>query len=342
MHKDIIKRTYKYALKFLCKYLGLSIKPNAIYSKKDIIKPVIRASVENTTIESSTRRLNNISADNVFYHLDKLSYKHTKQCLDKGIEDSLVKAKKKYRLAGKVTIAIDITDIPYYGKYNGAWVHSTKRNKVIKVMSVHIVEKGYRFTIAVIPLDIFYRKARLVAELINTAMQHINIHCVLLDRGFLSVDVTNILQEIGIRFAIPIIKNDKAVRIMEQCYINGIDRIRYTMESNNRQSTFDLVIHELDDDIVGFATNMEGLPERIAGLYKARWGIETGYRMKNVFYGRTCSRSFSIRFLLVLLSFMLYNLWALVNKILEFRGLRSVTADDMCIFIVEIMTSNVT
>lgn len=342
MHRRIVKRIYKYALRFLCKCLGLDIKPNAIYSKEDIIKPVIRASVENTTIESSTRRLKNISADSVFYHLEKLPYEQIKQCFDSGIENSFIKAKKKYRLSGKVTIAIDITDIPYYGEYNGAWVHNTKKGKVIKVISIHVVEKGNRFTIAVMPLNVFYRKAKLVDELISKARQHISIHCVLLDRGFLSVDVTNTLQEMDARYVIPIIKTEKAVRTMEQCYLNGKERVKYTMESNNKQSTFDLVIYELDDDIVGFATNMEGSPERIASLYRVRWGIETGYRMKNLFYGRTCSESFSIRFLLILLSFMLYNIWVLANKMLEYNGMGNITAGDMCILIVEIMAGDIT
>lgn len=340
MQLKFVKRIYKNILSFFNKYLPIQIKPNAQYSKKGIICPVIRASMENTTIESSTRRLNTISADSVFYHLNKLSFKQIKACFEKGIQDSLVKAKKKYRLV-VATIAIDINDIPYYGEIEGIWVHNTKEGKALKVITVHIVVNGYRFTIFAIPVSVFDITHQLVLELIDAAKQHFKINCVLLDRGFESIDVINSLKDVGMKFIMPKKRNKKTVKILEHCYLNGIDRTKHRIEQGNRYAEFDLVVYETKNDIVGFITNMEGKPIDIANLYKTRWGIETGYKMKNIFYARTCSISFGVRFLFIFLSFMMYNFWVLANKELECVG-EHITAGDMCILIVKFIESGIT
>ena len=339
MQIKFVKKVYKNLLCFLAKSLPIAIKPNNIYTKQDILKPIIRACVENTTTESSCRRLNNVSSDTIFYHLNKLSYAEVKLCIDKTIEHSFLKAKKKYRITN-ATIAIDITDIPYYGK-DSIWVHNTKEGKAAKVITVHIVVRGYRFTIAVIPFCVFGIKHKLVNQLIETAKQYFKISCVLLDRGFESIDVINTLNDLGVKYIIPKKRNAKTVKILKQCYLSGKDRIKHRIKQGNRYAEFDLVVYETKDDIVGFITNMDEKPECIAKLYKTRWGIETGYRVKNIFYARTCSKRFSVRFLLILMSFMLYNFWVLVNKELEYIG-EHITAGDMCVLFVGFIEINIT
>lgn len=340
MQLKFVKKVYKNLLSFLTNNLPVKLKQNNIYTKQDVLKPILRACVENTTTESSCRRLNNISSDSVFYHLNKLSFKQIKACFEKGIQHSFTKTKKKHRLTN-ATIAIDMTDTEYYGQNNSVWVHNTKDGKVLRVISVHIVVNCYRFTIAVIPVSVFDIKHKLVNQLIETAKQHFTIDCVLLDRGFESIDVINTLNDIGVNYIIPKKRNAKTVKILGQCYLDNIDRIKHRIKQGNRYAEFDLVLCETDEDIVGFITNMDRKPNDIANLYKTRWGIETGYRMKNIFYARTCSRSFGVRFLFILLSFMLYNFWVLANKELECVG-EHITAGDMCVLVVRFIERGIT
>ena len=49
------------------------------------------------------------------------------------------------------------------------------------------------------------------------------------------------------------------------------------------------------------------------GLFKKRWGIETGYRMIRKFLARTTSKRYSIRLLYFYLAVLLYNFWVLLN-----------------------------
>jgi putative transposase len=325
------------------KNLSLEIKPNAIYSKKDVFKPLIRAQAESTTIESACRRSGMISSDGVFYHLNKLSIGDVTDLLRENVEDIFTSLRKKNRITGRVDIAIDVHEMPYHGKGLDIFVLGGKQksgtNKFFKVITLCIVCKGKRYTLAVIPISFFDITAKLLEQLVEAAKAYVKIRYVFLDRGFLSVDSVNKLDELLMQFIIPIKRSDKIVNLMGKCFLDGIGRTKYTMRSGNRETTFDLAIYETDGDLVGFATNISGSPERIALLYRKRWGIETSYRVKNTFFGRTCSRKPAIRVLFIMMSFLLYNLWVLANSLLQ-KG-RHVTAGDMGIEFVKLIENGI-
>ena len=77
-----------------------------------------------------------------------------------------------------------------------------------------------------------------------------------------------------------------------------------------------------DDDppskkYVAFATNVpfedpKEMLRRIPEEYRARWGIETSYRVQDGFEARTCSRDPTIRIVYFILSIILYNSWAIM------------------------------
>lgn len=344
MQHEILKRIYKRLLSFLDRNLQLEIKPNAVYTKKDVLGPVIRAQAENTFIESACRRSGGISSDNVFYHLGKLSSSEISSCLDESVQDIFTHVRKRHRISGKVDIAVDVHEIAYYGKGQNLFVLGGKQkngtNKFYKVITLCIVSKGRRYTLAVIPISFLDITVKLLEELVFAARKYVEIGRIFLDRGFLSVDIINKLYDLGLKFIVPIKRSDKVVRLMGNCFLNGIGRTQYTMRSANRETVFDLAICEADGDLVGFATNISGDPETIANLYRKRWGIETSYRVKNNFFGRTCSRKPGLRLLFIFLSFMLYNLWVLANKLLEHEDLH-VTADDMCIEFVKLIENGI-
>ncbi len=97
----------------------------------------------------------------------------------------------------------------------------------------------------------------------------------------------------------------------------------YTLKQYKDSATFTLVIvveppKKPDDEwsVFAYATNIPVTRDNaleIADSYRSRWGIETGYRVKEEVRGKTCSRNYAIRLLLQLLSVILYNLWQLCN-----------------------------
>jgi hypothetical protein len=72
-----------------------------------------------------------------------------------------------------------------------------------------------------------------------------------------------------------------------------------------------------DEKEIGvFATNMSLSSDEIKELYllySKRWGIETSYRMCNIFRTKTAATDYRIRLFLFLFSIILYNLWVLIN-----------------------------
>jgi hypothetical protein len=75
-------------------------------------------------------------------------------------------------------------------------------------------------------------------------------------------------------------------------------------------------------DFLLFATSIAfGSPEefvkRVPGSYRARWKIETGYRVKKEFKIRTCSRSYVVRVLFFVIQCILHNFLNVLKRILR-------------------------
>lgn len=335
--KRIGKKEYKYLMRELAPLIDMS--PNSEFDVKDILKPIIQASIDNKYIESVCRHLRNNGVtiptpNDVFYHLagKKLKMSEVYTCLDSMIEKSLTKARRHINLKSPQCIAIDYHEIPYYGKGNkelAMWIcgceNTRGTNKCFKFLTAHIVVRGRRFTIAIIPVNVFDTTHDLLERLISKVRKLIKIQYAFLDRGFDSVDAIKKLIDLGVGFVIPIIKrkgkdNKDIVKLMRDNYYNKNYRFEYTMGSEYNNVTFTVVVKmdEDDKDVIGFATNTRLTTKTIGEWYRKRWGIETGYRVKNEFRARTCSTKPVIRLLLNMLSFVLYNLWALMNTAFRF------------------------
>ena len=65
-------------------------------------------------------------------------------------------------------------------------------------------------------------------------------------------------------------------------------------ESGENSTVIDTVVHE---------------------LYDSCFEIETQYRVKNKFFGRICSKEYSVRYGFFIMAIALYNLWILLNII---------------------------
>ena len=166
----------------------------------------------------------------------------------------------------------------------------------------------------VLPVTPLSATENIVKELITYVQHFVSIRVVLLDRGFYSNDVIKQIKEAKVKYVIPVKKSDKVTEKMQEAYENG--PINYTM---SKGETYTLTVIKEDDKLLPYATNIEDvLPSVIHELYEHRFGIETQYRMKNLFLRKSCSKNYSVRYTFFILAVALYNLWVLLN-ILE-RG----------------------
>jgi hypothetical protein len=91
-----------------------------------------------------------------------------------------------------------------------------------------------------------------------------------------------------------------------------------------------------------FATNLQvnstsKFIKKIPEEYKKRWNIETGYKIKNVFKIRTCSKSPVVRILFFLIQCLLYNILYLLKSGLKTTvyELKSAISDGILTYIRE-------
>jgi len=288
---------------------------NATYSDASLFTCMIWAGINRISIDEATEQLEELgynvpSSDNILYHISNQPYELLETGFRKVIESFLGRA--KFLFEDEVVIAIDYNLLEWYGEDLPYIIRSKPRkgtDRFIAFATVAIVEDGKRFTIRVLPVTPFSDKKEIVEELLKYAMKFVKIKVVLMDRAFYSGEIIEMLNKM-VSFIIPVIGNKKVNEYKKIAKDRG--GIEYRM---NNGTEYRMITHEEDGKLHPFATNTDYTPETIHELYRKRFGIETQYRIKNRFLGRTCSREYSVRYFFFLLAICIYNLWILLNII---------------------------
>ena len=340
--KDIGKFLKKSIREEFVNSLPISMAGNCTYTKKNIINTVVFSVSNNNFIEYSSKRLRDKkgfcpSSDAVFYHLNKLD-ENTVFSVFQRVNQTLLKQAEEHNVFNRaVWCGLDKHKIPWFGKKKDGHVLGMERVRGTNFghgyASIECVNSGKRFTLSALPLNQFTTKKKIIAHLVNEARKHIDISRLFLDREFFNIESINMLKELSAPFVIPVIRNKKIDRIIQEfkqkCqksspYEERYTLIReYTLKKGRDSATFTLVIivespERFDGEwnVFAYATNIPVTKDNaleLADSYRSRWGIETGYRVKEEVRGKTCSRNYAIRLFLQLLSILLYNLWQLCN-----------------------------
>lgn len=252
-------------------------------------------------------------------------------------------------------IAIDITTKPFYGNKNLLMVKGTKRkagtNQAIQYLTASIVEEGVRFNLLCFPINALTSIPRKVQALISEIENTIRIKILLLDRGFGNRGYCRILKLFKYKFVMPITKNEKlkdlGFQIKKQSKIKKgeyiISEFYYTFyenESEEYQENVKLLALYEDDKIFFFITNITNFSGEeyysLIDSYRYRFGIETNYRVGNIFSAFTSSIVASVRYFLMQISLIAEDLWAFINFLIadkkyqqpreKFKGKSSVLA----------------
>lgn len=329
---NIIGILLKDTLSALDKQIALGMGKNSTFGQNNILNIVLWASVNHTSAESSVFELKEInkkknipSADVVFHHIERQIYSELQIQLGNVVNFSWQTANRRRFFGKYAAVAIDIHDIPYYGKVNNSLImgckHKNGTSYCYKYATIDIVEKNQRFTLKAIPLtQLSNDNATIVNELLEHAMKHIHVKYVLLDRGFFSIEVLKVLEKLNLKYIMPAVKNDRIKQVVKDNSNKLSYFLKYTMGTKDKV-TFNLMVKydEKDREYYTFATNFEitykSDIERIAEMYRKRWGIETGYRVKHDFLAITTTESYIVRMLYFMVSVILYNFWLLCNLV---------------------------
>ena len=343
--KDIGKYLKNSLKKEFSNNLPIPMAENCTYTKRNIINTVIFSVSNNNFIEYSTKRLQDKkgfcpSSDTVFYHLNKLNENSVFSTFQQTNKTLLKQAKHQGVFDKSMWCGLDIHKIPWYGKKKDIFVLGMERARGTNFghgyASLECVNPGKRFTLSALPLNQFTTKKKIIGFLVNQARGHVDISRLFLDREFFNIESINMLEELSALFVIPVKENKKISSLIKEFKQNCQKSlppyeayntliIRYMLKKGKDSATFTMVIvvespeNSGDEwDVFTYATNIpitQFNAVEIADSYRSRWGIETGYRVKENIRGKTCSPGYAIRLFLQLLSVLLYNLWQLCNII---------------------------
>ena len=216
-------------------------------------------------------------------------------------------------------IAIDLLHEPYYGQpsqelFRGAYKQGTRR--FWSLATAAIVNRGERFTLAIAAV-----RSNRMAEVLEALwpqleVLNLRVRRLLLDRGFYSAKVIRWLKVRQIPFLMPMIRRGASGRGTRPFFRRGRSGFaRYQWRERDRGEVVEVGVAMVParDRRHGPHVYIYGGPppglDRCQEIYRRRFGIESSYRQCHQSLGWTTSRNADWRRFLMVLSFVVRNLW---------------------------------
>ncbi|WP_232688479.1 transposase [Halobacterium zhouii] len=251
-------------------------------------------------------------------------------------------AKRHLEFDRPVDVAIDYTDVAYYGQDRDSkwvWDRTGYQDKdhdwAHRYASISIVGDNVRFVLGFLPVPEGKRPGAVVEELLGMAQAHVSIDTVYADRHFAATDIIRVLHEHRVNYVIPVPKNARIKRAIQRMSEDVAVKENYGFYGDQQgsgtrvraETTLALVpATQSDADVTAFYTNEEvndasaverAETERVMNRYRRRWGIETQYRTLKTFLPWTTSNDPVVRLFHFAFGMLLYNLWRLIDFLIQ-------------------------
>jgi len=235
-----------------------------------------------------------------------------------------------------VTVAIDITTIPYYGEMAEMSMVSGMKDgegRAFKFATLSIVGRNIPLVLAVEPVressawdeNPPNRIHRVVRRLLLRAKEHVPIETVLCDREFDSMRVFQALSNLDMNYLIPKRVTSSERQVIDQMEEDNqevaVETASVHVESGSHPMRFLYVPSTSGDGTTVFATNLRVGPdeaETFCRRYSRRWQIENEYKsIKGDFLAKTSSKDYRVRLFYFVFAVLLYNIWRLTDFLLK-------------------------
>jgi len=343
----------------------INLPEKAEYSFQDTLNVLLRAatstsnSIESASIDlrMKTPYKNVPSADSIHSYINSNSINYMISSF-RQINTEIIKhtnLKGTYQDA-----AIDFHDIPYYGDKNTSGIRGIKPKNGTSwgysFCSLDIIG-DIKLTLDVIDINGLAKNYSILMESMIQRLKamEINLRTLFMDREFFNNPTISTLQRLNKYFVIAAKSNKKINAILlehKKKFGQTTTFFEYQFEKGGKKFIIVAVLNpKYDPDSKKdkgnneyhlFATNLpvnnaSDFVKKIPEEYRKRWNIETGYRVKNAFKIRTCSKSPIARSLFFLIQCLLYNIESLLKLVIEIDAykLKSTISDAIEIVIKE-------
>lgn len=306
----------------------LRLAEKSEYSARDYAALVLVAAKLKDYVEVVSQVLVDLpNVDTLFANLKPRNTLDDLEDVFKGFVAPLVKLARSKLPCRKYTIAIDITYQPYYGREPNGWVHPYKPVKgatgCYEFIVVSIVSYSRRFILLALPVPAVSKPLDCYVErLLGYVQGLLPVGMVLLDRGFYNFKVIDLLQRRRLRYLILVPKKEEYQEIIGRG--DGIYHYTSTFSEGKtmKRIGFNLaVVRDYQGYDWLFATNTKlKEPRSYVHVYKARWGIETAFRVQDEVEVKTKSKDMRVRYFLFLFEALIYDLWQYFKGGLSFSG----------------------
>ncbi len=337
-NKKIGKEVKKAIQKYIYSSFPATERYNADYTRHNLLDVIMYSIANDYFIEEGSellkmRRKKIADGDTVFYRIKPATVSQVISYSNTINEQILTNAKSLGILNKPCICGLDWHDLELYSKKIKEDIRTKPKDGTdyaLRYLSIESVEEGKRFTFHAVPINPFTNLCEAVSKLISKTREYVDIKLILMDRGFFSADMLEFLIGNNIPHMIPARRNKKidalerAVRLKRLPIPNTPDSF-YVVDNYPLAGRVKIKLvfyftpskepDETDKCFI-FTTNLEvdiKNVKKLADLYRKRWGIETGYRVKDRVLGRTCSTNYVARLLFLFLSILLYNFWTLLR-----------------------------
>jgi len=289
----------------------ISCGKNSVYKGLDVAFRLLQSAVHKKSLEAMFKLTGYLSADRMFGRLHEISAESTRRLIKE--------CNRKLKLPKKVVLAIDFTEKEYYGSKNHPEIMGSKGGKYVRrYIEVSTVKPA--LFINALPVDqLTNDKKELLTQLLDgfhRQFKKTKIELLLLDRGFFSKKVVQLLTEKNIPFIMPAVKNKAIKKLVKSHEKKEIqNRIRYEFG----ETTPNLLFLKIEEDTFVYMTNTRKTIIQTHILYRKRWQIETNFREQNKFTFKTCTKNFNIRYLAFTIAGLLFNAWQLTKNKLQYQ-----------------------
>jgi len=305
-----------------------------LYTAEDIWDVLVAAAVESITIEMACALLEEAPSPNTVRNAlhTLLGDEAAMATVQNTANEMLVKRLPRQLLKGKLTVAIDITEIAYHGQHNedDEWIRRSKAKQGTShfhmYATLYVVKRHKRYTLALMLVKRTDKMVDVVKQLLVRGQAlGLRLKRLYLDRGFDNNGVIDYLRQQSFPTILPLVHRGSSGG--SRRLLNGRKSYATTYTRTSRlygEQTFPVLVvckytkgryHR--QGLVHFAYVVIGKldlpPHQVFEEYRRRFAIEASYRLMNTVRARTTSTSVPLRLLLVAVAFLLLNLWSYVK-----------------------------